>query len=42
MIKILQSIAAKYDVPIILMHNREDKPYENLMEDVIERFTRKY
>ncbi|MBS2905193.1 dihydropteroate synthase, partial [Klebsiella pneumoniae] len=24
----------KYDVPCILMHNREDKPYENLMEDV--------
>ena len=27
-------VAAKYNVPCILMHNREDKPYENLMEDV--------
>ncbi|WP_321993027.1 dihydropteroate synthase [Clostridium butyricum] len=30
----MASVAAKYDVPCILMHNREDKPYENLMEDV--------
>lgn len=29
MIKILQVFAAKYDTPIILMHNRENKPYEN-------------
>ena len=32
--KNIASIAAKYDTPIILMHNRENKPYENLMEDV--------
>ena len=31
----MAKVAAKYNVPIILMHNREDKPYENLMEDVI-------
>lgn len=33
--KNMAKVAAKYNVPIILMHNREDKPYENLMEDVI-------
>ena len=33
--KNIAKVAAKYNVPIILMHNREDKPYENLMEDVI-------
>ena len=27
-------VAAKYNVPIILMHNRENKPYKNLMQDV--------
>ena len=32
--KSMASVADKYDVPCILMHNREDKPYENLMEDV--------
>ena len=32
--KSMASVAAKYDVPCILMHNREDKPYKNLMEDV--------
>ena len=32
--KNIAKVAAKYNVPIILMHNREDKPYENLMEDV--------
>ena len=32
--KSMASVAAKYDVPCILMHNREDKPYENLMGDV--------
>ena len=32
--KSMASVAAKYDVPCILMNNREDKPYENLMEDV--------
>ncbi len=33
--KNIAKVAAKYNVPIILMHNREDKPYENLIEDVI-------
>ena len=33
--KNIAKVAAKYNVPIILMHNREDKSYENLMEDVI-------
>lgn len=33
--KNIAKVAAKYNVPIILMHNREAKPYENLMEDVI-------
>ncbi len=28
-------MAAEYNVPLILMHNREAKPYENLMKDVI-------
>lgn len=32
--KNMADVAAKYDVPCILMHNRKDKPYENLMEDV--------
>lgn len=32
--KNMASVSAKYDVPCILMHNREDKPYKNLMEDV--------
>lgn len=32
--KDMAAVAAKYDVQCILMHNREDKPYENLMEDV--------
>ncbi|MEQ3338917.1 dihydropteroate synthase [Clostridium butyricum] len=32
--KNMASVATKYNVPCILMHNREDKPYENLMEDV--------
>lgn len=32
--KNMAAVAAKYDVPCILMHNRKDKPYENLMEDV--------
>lgn len=34
--KDMARIAAKYDVPCILMHNREDKPYNSLMEDVLE------
>ena len=33
--KNIAKVAAKYNVPIILMHNREDKPYANLMEDII-------
>ena len=33
--KNIAKVAAKYNVPIILMHNREAKPYENLMKDVI-------
>lgn len=32
--KDMADVAAKYNVPCILMHNREDIPYENLMEDV--------
>lgn len=32
--KDMAAVAAKYDVQCILMHNREDKPYENLMEEV--------
>lgn len=33
--KNMASVAAKYNVPCILMHNRENKPYEDLMRDVI-------
>lgn len=33
--KNIAKVAAEYNVPIILMHNREAKHYENLMEDVI-------
>lgn len=32
----MAAVAAKYDVPCILMHNRESKPYKNLMEEVKE------
>lgn len=32
----MASVAAKHGVPCILMHNRESKPYENLMEEVKE------
>lgn len=32
----MASVAAKYGVPCILMHNRESKPYKNLMEEVKE------
>lgn len=32
--KKIADVAAQYNVPIILMHNRENKPYENLMQDV--------
>lgn len=33
--KNMAKVAAKYNTPIILMHNRENKPYENLIEDVV-------
>lgn len=29
-------VAAEYNIPCILMHNREKKPYTNLMRDVLE------
>ena len=32
--KDMARVAAKYDVPCILMHNRESKAYENLMGEV--------
>ncbi len=31
----MAKVAAKYNVQCILMHNREDKPYTNLMNDII-------
>ncbi|VYT91735.1 dihydropteroate synthase [Clostridium tertium] len=31
----IAKVAAKYNVPCILMHNREEKPYERLMHEVI-------
>lgn len=34
--KNIAKVAAKYNVPIILMHNRQPKPYENLMKDVVD------
>lgn len=34
--KEMAKVAAKYNVPCILMHNRKSKPYNNLMEDVLE------
>ena len=33
--KDMAKVAAKYDVPCILMHNREGKPYTNLINDII-------
>lgn len=33
--KYISKVAAKYGVPCVLMHNREDKPYSNLMKDVL-------
>lgn len=33
--KNMAKIAAEYNVPCILMHNREPKPYKNLMQEVI-------
>ncbi|MCF0149378.1 MAG: dihydropteroate synthase [Clostridium sp.] len=32
----MASVAAKYQVPCILMHNREDKSYSNLMKNILE------
>lgn len=34
--KNMAEVALKYDIPCILMHNRENKPYTNLMKNVIE------
>lgn len=34
--KNMASVAAKYNVPCCLMHNREDKEYKNIMQDMIE------
>ena len=31
----MAKVAARYNVPCILMHNREDKPYTNLMNDIV-------
>ncbi|NMM64733.1 dihydropteroate synthase [Clostridium sp. P21] len=31
----IAEVAAKYEVPCCLMHNRENKDYKNLMEDVL-------
>lgn len=33
--KDMAKVAAKYDVPCVLMHNRENIPYNNIMKDVI-------
>lgn len=32
----MAKVVAKYEVPCILMHNREDKPYSNLMKNILE------
>ncbi|NLL30790.1 MAG: dihydropteroate synthase [Clostridiales bacterium] len=32
----MANIIAKYDVSCILMHNRDERPYENLMRDVLD------
>lgn len=32
----MAKVAAEYNVPCILMHNREPKPYKNLMKDLID------
>ena len=34
--KDMAKVAAKYNVPCCLMHNRENEDYENLMEDILE------
>jgi len=33
--KDIAKVAAKYEVPCILMHNRENIPYNNLMKDIL-------
>ena len=33
--KEMAKVAAKYDVPCVLMHNRENLPYNDLMKDVV-------
>jgi len=33
--KYIAEVAARYNVPCILMHNREGKPYTNLLQDVV-------
>lgn len=33
--KDIAKIAAEYDVPCCIMHNREDRNYKNLMEDIL-------
>lgn len=33
--KEIAKVVAKYNVPCILMHNRENKPYNNLIKDII-------
>lgn len=37
--KDMAKVAAKYDVPCILMHNRDNTDYDNLMKDVISDLT---
>ncbi|EHI97217.1 dihydropteroate synthase [Clostridium sp. DL-VIII] len=34
--KDIAKVAAKYNVPCCLMHNRENKDYKNLMDDILE------
>lgn len=34
--KDIAKVAAKYDVPCCLMHNRDNKDYKNLIEDILE------
>lgn len=34
--KYMARVAAKYDVPCCIMHNREDRDYNNFIEDMIE------
>ncbi|MBU5487858.1 dihydropteroate synthase [Clostridium sp. MSJ-8] len=37
--KNMAKVAAKYDVPCILMHNRDNTDYDNLMKDIITDLT---